>query len=203
MLPAEMFVFVVSFLLSDIIVITKLIFAKKLLPTHNKPCSEVTSAQTMPDKRSLWSDHPRPKYHLIGLKCSRNTVCAPSALKNVSDQTFPDGNDLWSERKQTIVKTFVRARPWPKADYHPDNCASKQPLIRQSPDQNCHWSDLFINIVIRYASIFSRPLSRRLYAWSDVWSDHAQTRDSDCRRKAHLTRLLSVQKPLLIRLLSN
>ena len=95
----------------------------------------------MPSGSDPWSDPPRPKYPLIRLKCARNTVCALSALETVSDQTFPDGKDLWSDHNQTIVQTIVR--PWPSSnpDHCPDDCALKitsdQPIVRSkvTPDQ--------------------------------------------------------------------
>ena len=68
---------------------------------------EVTSDQTVPDESNFWSDHPRPKYPLIRLKCAQNTMCALSGLETVSDQIFPDGMDLWSDQNQTIVQTIV------------------------------------------------------------------------------------------------
>ena len=55
---------------------------------------EVTSDQTLPNESNLWSDHPRPKYPLVRLKCARNTLCARSALETVSDQSFQDGKKL-------------------------------------------------------------------------------------------------------------
>ena len=99
--------------------------------------TEVTSDQTMPDESNLWSDHPRPKYPLIRLKCARNTVCAPSALETVSDQTFPGVKDLWSEQNQTIVQTIVRSKPLLIRLL----CVQKSLLIRLLCAQNHLWSD--------------------------------------------------------------
>ena len=108
------------------------------VPSGSGPWSD---HQTVPDESYLWSDPPRPQYPLIRLKCARNTVCALSALEAVSDQTFPDGKDLWSDHNQTIVQTIVR--PWPSSnpDHCPDDCALKitsdQPIVRPkvTPDQ--------------------------------------------------------------------
>ena len=85
----------------------------------------MTSDQTVPDENNLWSDHPRPKYPLIRLKCARNTVCARSALETVSDQTLPDGSDLWWDRNHTINKTIVLPWPRPNPDHRSDDCALK------------------------------------------------------------------------------
>ena len=57
-------------------------------------------------RKLLWSEHPRPKCPLIRLNCARNTVCDLT----VSDQTFPDGKDLWSDHNQTILQTIVRSK---------------------------------------------------------------------------------------------
>ena len=113
--------------------------------THTYPrlrChTEVTSDQTVPDESYLWSDQSRPKYPVIRLMCTQNTVCALSALETVSDQTIPDGKDLWSDQNQTIVQTIVRPWPRPNPDHRPDDCALKitpdQTIVRSkvTPDQ--------------------------------------------------------------------
>ena len=95
----------------------------------------------VPYESDLWSDHPRPKYPLIRLKCARNTVCALSAIETVSDQTFPDEKELWSDQNQTIVQKIMRSWPRPNPDHRPDDCALKiasdQTVVRSkfNPDQ--------------------------------------------------------------------
>ena len=94
---------------------------------------EVTSDQTVPDESNLWSDHHRPKYPLIRLKCAQTKV--------PSDQTLPGGKDLWSDQNQTIVQTIVHRWPRPNPDHRPDDCVLKitsdQTIARSkvTPDQ--------------------------------------------------------------------
>ena len=103
--------------------------------------SRKTTQVEVPSGSDLWSDRARRKYPLIRLNRARNIVCALSALERVSDQTLPDGKDLWSDLNQTIVKTIVR--PWPRSnpDHRPDDCALKissdQTIVRSkvTPDQ--------------------------------------------------------------------
>ena len=106
--------------------------------------------------------------------CARNTVCARIALKTVSDQTLPDGNDLCSDLNQTIVQTIARFR-WT--------------LIRLYPDQKGRWSDHFLGIFqpppdhcpdycATMAQTKPRPLSRHLCTSDDLWSDYPRTKNA-------------------------
>ena len=131
---------------------------------------EVTPDQTVPDESYLWSVPPRPKYPLIRLKCARNTVCALSAQETVSDQTFPDRKDLWSDHNQTIVQTIVRPWPSPSPNHCSNDCALKitsdQTIVRSkvTPDQtivrsksphrtNCY--NIFILYKVMFALLYS------------------------------------------------
>ena len=98
---------------------------------------EETSDQAVPDESNLWSDHPKSKCPLIRLKRARNTVRAWSALKVVSNQTWPDGNELLTDQNQTIAKKIVRL--WLLS-----RLLSKHRLLsRQLCAQNYFWSHYF------------------------------------------------------------
>ena len=66
--------------------------------------------------------------------------CAPSAqstLEIFSDQTFPDENDLWSDRNLTILLMIGQPCPRQNLDHCQDNfklkIASDQTIVRSKP----------------------------------------------------------------------
>ena len=124
----------------------------------------------VPSGIDLWSDHTGPKYPLIGVKCARITVCGRSVLETVSDQTFPDGKDLWSDENQTIVHTIVQSWPRQNSDQRPDDWALKitadQTIVRSkvTPDQS----------IVRSKSHLIRlncARSSLIGEWSSQWTN--------------------------------
>ena len=93
-----------------------------LFNTQVEVALEITSDQTVPDKRDLWSDRPRPKWPLIRRVCARRSLCARSALEAASDQT--SSRPKWPlirqvpghcpDEFQTIVQTKVRSKYCPR-----------------------------------------------------------------------------------------